>query len=178
MPRPLGKLAPLDVKQLGQGKHADGGGLYLVVTTTGTRSWAFRYSRAGKAHEMGIGAVHTLGLAEARERARRNRQQLLDGVDPLAQRRAAKAVAFIVLTASRSGEGRGARVGEFNLDGRTWTVPAVRMKNRRPHRVPLAPPGIALVKELIADRQQHDLVSAAPRRGVAFFAANVQHSTS
>lgn len=44
---------------------------------------------------------------------------------------------FLVLTAARSGEVRGARWTEIDLPSGVWTVPAKRMKSRREHRVPL-----------------------------------------
>ncbi len=43
---------------------------------------------------------------------------------------------FIILTAVRSGEARGAQWGE--IDGNIWTIPAQRMKTGRPHVVPLS----------------------------------------
>lgn len=45
---------------------------------------------------------------------------------------------FLVLTACRSGEMRGAQWEEIDLEAATWTVPAERMKHRREHRVPLS----------------------------------------
>ncbi|WP_315747585.1 MULTISPECIES: tyrosine-type recombinase/integrase [unclassified Bradyrhizobium] len=69
------------------GRYADGGGLYLQVTDTGTKSWLFRYMRLGKAREMGLGSVQTWTLAEARERARMQRQLLDEGKDPLEVRK-------------------------------------------------------------------------------------------
>jgi integrase len=68
------------------GRHADGGGLYLQVTDTKTKSWLFRYSKAGKTHNVGLGALHTLSLAEARDKARGLRQLLLEGRDPLTEK--------------------------------------------------------------------------------------------
>src|SRR5262249_54551040 len=47
----------------------------------------FKYQLAGKRHELGLGPTHTIGLAEARGRARTMRQMLLDGLDPLVERR-------------------------------------------------------------------------------------------
>ena len=44
---------------------------------------------------------------------------------------------FLVLTAARSGEVRGARWAEIDLPARVWTVPARRMKSKREHRIPL-----------------------------------------
>jgi hypothetical protein len=67
------------------------------------RSWLFRYQRDGRRHEMGLGATHTVSLAEARLKARGLRQQLLDDIDPLTAKRqrraeqrleAAKAMSF------------------------------------------------------------------------------------
>ena len=58
-------------------------GLWLQVSQFGTKAWIFRYTRHGRRRHMGLGALHTVSLAEARERARQARQILLDGEDPL-----------------------------------------------------------------------------------------------
>lgn len=65
------------------GRYADGGNLYLQITSSGSRSWAFRYMRHGKARQMGLGPVDLVSLSEARETARTLRRQLFDGIDPL-----------------------------------------------------------------------------------------------
>jgi integrase len=65
------------------GRYSDGQGLYLQVVNANNRSWVFRYERAGRERFMGLGPVHTLNLAEAREKARKARQLLLEGIDPL-----------------------------------------------------------------------------------------------
>src|SRR5438876_10820325 len=74
---------------------ADGGNLDLQATSGKRgdiyRSWLFRYELDGERHDMGLGPLHTLGLAEARERARELRQQIKAGIDPLDARRKAKA---------------------------------------------------------------------------------------
>ncbi|MCY3759456.1 MAG: tyrosine-type recombinase/integrase [Acidobacteria bacterium] len=54
---------------------------------------------------------------------------------------------FLVLTACRSGEMRGARWEEIDLEAATWTVPPERMKHRREHRVPLS----ARAREILAE---------------------------
>jgi integrase len=73
---------------------ADGGNLYLQCTRGKAghvrRSWLFRYELDGRRREMGLGALHTVGLAEARDRARALRQQLLDRIDPLEARERAE----------------------------------------------------------------------------------------
>lgn len=73
------------------GRYGDGHGLSLQVTASGVKSWLFRYERNGRERWMGLGPLHTVSLAEARERARKARLQLLDGTDPLAARKAARA---------------------------------------------------------------------------------------
>ena len=54
---------------------------------------------------------------------------------------------FLVLTAARSGEVRGARRDEIDAGQRIWTVPAARMKMRREHRVPLSARCAEIVEE-------------------------------
>lgn len=57
-------------------------------------------------------------------------------------------IRMILWTASRTGEIRGATWDEFDLDAGLWTVPAERMKKRRPHVVPLPPQAVAMLREL------------------------------
>ncbi len=48
------------------GYHADGGGLYLRVPTSGTRGWIYRYQLQGRRRDMGLGRLDDASLAEAR----------------------------------------------------------------------------------------------------------------
>ena len=50
----------------------------------------------------------------------------------------ARTLEFIILTATGSGEARGARWAEIDLKQRVWNVPEERMKRRIPHRIPLS----------------------------------------
>jgi len=63
-------------------------------------------------------------------------------LDQIAQSQASEAsklcMRFLVLTAVRSGEARGARWTEVDVESATWTIPAERMKATREHRVPLS----------------------------------------
>ena len=52
---------------------------------------------------------------------------------------------FLVLTAARAGEVRGATWDEIDLDAATWTVPSSRMKARREHRLPLSRQALAVL---------------------------------
>jgi integrase len=92
MPRTLNRLSPLKVRKLkGRGMYADGGGLYLRISDSGTKGWIFRYNDDGKLHDMGLGPVHTIGLPRARELAREYRELRLQGIDPITYRRASVA---------------------------------------------------------------------------------------
>jgi integrase len=88
MAREANKLTSAKVTRLKTpGLYSDGLGLWLQVSDFGTKSWVFRYRRYGARHDMGLGALHTVSLAEARARARAARQILLDGDDPLEMKR-------------------------------------------------------------------------------------------
>ncbi len=71
---------------------ADGGNLFLHVKAAPSgpayKNWLFNYERDGVRRSMGIGSLHTIGLSEARAKARSLRQLLLDGVNPLEAKRA------------------------------------------------------------------------------------------
>src|SRR6266516_4105434 len=74
------------------GRHPDGDGLYLQITPTGVKSWVLRFERNGRERMLGLGPLRHFSLKEARERARRARQLLADGVDPIDARRAQRIV--------------------------------------------------------------------------------------
>lgn len=287
MARTLHKLTDAKAKSaLKPGRHSDGGGLYLNVTPTGSKSWVFMWVRDGKRREMGLGAYPVVSLAAARKKAQECREDVAAGRDPIAERAkeaepsfgecadrflasmeaswrnekhraqwrmtlteyckpiqskrvsqigtddvlkvlqpiwgskpetasrlrgriervldyarakgwrngenpalwrghlknilpprqkltrghhaampyrdvpafmkrlrnadamAARALEFLILTASRSGEVYGAKWSELDLEAGIWTVPAERMKAGKEHRVPLSRQALALVKKL------------------------------
>lgn len=85
------RLSAISVKNAKPGLHADGGNLYLQVSDSGAKSWLFRYGKTGRERWMGLGPVHTISLAEARDDATRCRALLLKGIDPIDSRRADRA---------------------------------------------------------------------------------------
>jgi integrase len=90
--RTLNRLSALKVGGLkGKGMYADGGGLYLRISESRTKGWISRFRENGKLHDMGLGPLHTISLAEARELATECRKLRLQGVDPIAHRRASLA---------------------------------------------------------------------------------------
>lgn len=88
------KLTAVQVKnQKAPGMYSDGGGLYLRVTKTGSKSWMFRWrdKSTGKLRDMGLGAIDDYSLAKAREAAEGARETVQEGRDPIAERDSQKA---------------------------------------------------------------------------------------
>lgn len=101
MRRTIGKLTAKKVEHLSTpGRYADGGGLYLQVSSAGARSWIFRYwvperdadtgvvrrnpttgKLSGTSREMGLGSASVVSLADAREQAAGYRRQRNSGLD-------------------------------------------------------------------------------------------------
>lgn len=82
----LNLLKQFQINSLPQGRHSDGGNLYLDVKESGARAWVFRYKIEGKVKELGLGAVHSRSLAEARALATKMRSAILNGIDPKSSR--------------------------------------------------------------------------------------------
>lgn len=68
------------------GRYCDGGGLYLVVQPSGSKSWVCRVQKDGTRRDFGLGSAALVSLADARERARDTRRQMDMGLDPVAER--------------------------------------------------------------------------------------------
>lgn len=73
------------------------------------------------------------------------------------------ALEFLVLNAARSGEVRGATWSEIDLKAARWTIPASRMKMKRPHVVPLSPRALEVLADAEALRGDGDLVFPSMR---------------
>lgn len=100
------------------GRYGDGHGLYLQVMSPTNRSWLLRYQRNGRERWLGLGPIHTFDLNEARMRARKARQQLHDGLDPLEVRSAERAAA--ALAAARALTFEAAAQGYFDAHEGSW----------------------------------------------------------
>jgi integrase len=89
--RESNRLTALKVSKTGKpGRYGDGGGLYLQVSRSHTKTWLFRFMLNGRAREMGLGPIDIVSLADAREKARQCRKLLLDDADPIEARREAR----------------------------------------------------------------------------------------
>ena len=77
------------------------------------------------------------------------------------------ALEFLTLTAIRSGEVRGAVWSEVDLEAKTWTIPAGRMKTDTEHRVPLSRQALELVQDARRYSGPDGLIFPAVRGGLA-----------
>jgi integrase len=108
MPRAAKELSALEVKRLqhpGKGKNAMfavGGvsGLHLQVTPSGGRTWLLRVVVGTKRREIGLGGYPEVSLAAARDRAREAKDRIRSGIDPVEERKEAKAA---LVSAQRRG---------------------------------------------------------------------------
>lgn len=94
MPRKAKQLTAIALSKLtARGFYFVGGvdGLALSVSSTGARNWILRVRIAGKRCDVGLGAFPEVSLATAREKAIFSRQQIRDGINPIAAKREAKA---------------------------------------------------------------------------------------
>jgi len=96
MPRKAEEISAISIKNAAEyqrtGLHAVGGvaGLYLQVLPTGARTWILRAMVGGKRRDMGLGGYPDVTLADARERARRAREKIAEGIDPIEHAKAAR----------------------------------------------------------------------------------------
>jgi integrase len=104
MPKKLNNvLTPLAVKNAKPGRHADGGGLHLLVKESGTRSWVYRFMLNGKSRDIGLGAAgpNGMSLADARDARDALRLKVKGGIDPLEERQQQAAEALAAVQAAK-----------------------------------------------------------------------------
>ena len=86
MVRATNRLSASTVKSAPAGKHADGGGLWLVKRPDGGAQWVLRVTPHGRRREMGLGAYPEVSLKEARASADQWRTMVRQGLDPIKER--------------------------------------------------------------------------------------------
>jgi integrase len=93
MARQINRLTDRRVRTVKKpGRHADGGGLYLVVDQSGANRWVFMSWRGGRQIEIGLGGLVSVSLAMARERAFECRASVAAGGNPIEARKAARSI--------------------------------------------------------------------------------------
>lgn len=93
----MAAINTLDAKTVQNAKHGekpqklfDGGGLYLLIQPTGGKLWRLKYRFGGKEKLVSLGTYPEVSLKDARERRDKARQDLAQGIDPSAKRKAEK----------------------------------------------------------------------------------------
>jgi integrase len=131
------------------------GRLETAKKLRGTIGQVFRYAVAtGRAENDPTGALrgalasptvnHRAAIIEPK--AFGGLLRAIVGYDGAPETRAA--LELLALTFVRPGELRAAEWAEFDLDAGVWAIPAEKMKMKRPHRVPLAPRAVTILREL------------------------------
>ncbi len=107
------------------------------------------------------------GLAKQKNRVRHHAAipwgDVPDFMNELGESVAELALRFLILTAARSGEVRGARWPEIDTEKRLWIIPADRMKSEREHRVPLSDEALVVLGRVHG--LDGDLVFPGQKRG-------------
>jgi integrase len=86
------KLTARAVATAKTGRHGDGAGLWLIVSETGAKRWAYRFTIAGKVSELGLGRFPDVSLNAARDAAAEARKLAKAGKSPVEAKREAKRV--------------------------------------------------------------------------------------
>jgi integrase len=97
---------------------ADGLGLYLIVEGEFSKNWVFEYQFNGKRRYMGLGSALDVSLADAREKRNEYRKLKASGVDPLLQKRAARAADALVAAKAVTFKEAATRYMDANRAGR------------------------------------------------------------
>ena len=122
------------------------------------------YNPAGEAISEALPKVSRL-KAHHRALPYQEAAAALDTIDASKASESAKlCFRFIILTACRSGEARGATWDEIDLDSATWTIPAGRMKARNEHRVPLSAAALEILEEAQEISDNSSLIFPSPRK--------------
>jgi integrase len=114
------------------GRHADGGGLYLSISANGGRRWVFLFRWHGKPTEIGLGSARDVTLARARELAAQARAKLAEGINPKDARRPSEGATFgecanRVIEAMRPSWRNGKHAGQWEMTLRDYAAPIRRL---------------------------------------------------
>jgi integrase len=139
MPKRATPLTAVKVRTAAPGRYGDGDGLYLLVRPSSRDGgenaafWVFRYTRAGRMREMGLGRArgkNAVSLAKAREDAAALHRLVRNRVDPLEQRAVEAAAALAAAQAHDARSITFRTVARFCLDAHEakWSNPKHRQQ--------------------------------------------------
>ena len=114
------------------GRHADGGGLYLSISPNGGRRWVFLYRWHGKPTEIGFGSARSVTLARARELAGQARGKLAEKINPKDSRKPTNGATFgecadRLIGAMRPSWRNGKHAAQWEMTLREYAAPLRRL---------------------------------------------------
>ena len=133
MARQINRLNARAVATLTEnGRHADGGGLYLSISPNGGRRWVFLYRWYGKPTEIGLGSARDVTLARARELAKDARARLAERVNPKEARTPVEGASFgecadRLIAAMRPSWRNGKHAAQWEMTLREYAAPLRRL---------------------------------------------------
>ena len=133
MARQINRLNARAVATLAEnGRHADGGGLYLSISPNGGRRWVFLYRWHGKPTEIGFGSARDVTLARARELAKDARGRLAEGINPKEARKPVEGATFgecadRLIAAMRPSWRNGKHAAQWETTLREYAAPLRRL---------------------------------------------------
>lgn len=166
-------LTPAHVQKIkppasGQQKHFDGAGLFLLVSSTGSKGWRLKYQFHGKEKLLSLGPYPAVSLPLARDRAAEARKLLGQGVDPSAARQAEQAAERKAAGETFATVGaeylrvKGKALSERTLRKTTWLLETIL---RKLHKVPVseltAPDVLRVIRAIEADGRNETAHRAA-----------------
>lgn len=83
------KLTAKAIKPLPAGAYGDGGGLWVRKDRSGSGQWIYRFRLNGRQRQMGLGGLNKVSLAKARQLRDMYQAMVIDGVDPIRERKKA-----------------------------------------------------------------------------------------
>ena len=121
-------LSARKVESAEAGKHGDGRGLFLLVKPTGARSWVLRYQINGRRRDLGLGAYPEVTLAYARDKALEARRLIMEGIDPISDRKKTKFLTFMdaasaLIESKRSGWKNAKHAAQWPATLNTYAMP-------------------------------------------------------
>lgn len=142
-------------------KIADGDGLFLFISTRGTKSWRFRYRYLGKEQELTFGTYPELSLLDAREKRLETRKLIATGKNPLVEKKESERLA--ILSANNTFKAVAKEWHDLNRDN--WSVRhANKIWNRLEQHV-FSSIGCRPIKEIDALEVIENVIRVIERNG-------------
>lgn len=143
-------------------KLTDGGGLYLLVSPAGSKGWRLKYFLHGKECLISLGLYPAVSLTMARERREDIRRLVAQGIDPQAERVAARTAhtTTFLKVAEQYLENRKGTSARLTQEKQTWLLGLLKKLHKRPVGA-VTTPDVVGVLEKIESNGRHETAHRA-----------------